>query len=628
MAIKRITPFSGVCRDIIGRIPHYKDDWLGPLQTKQKLRILASATYIFFASAIPALAFGQQFFTKTNGTINVVQVLTSTAIAGVTQSLVGGQPLLIIGVAEPIVLVYGYMYDFAKDSEDLQYGALFLPWAAWCCVWTAVFIFILSAVNSCTYINKFTRFAGELFGMLIAILFMQQAIKGLIDEFKVPNDDNVSTDPEASEYSWRMVNGIWSLFLAFGLILTCLFTRNARKWRFLRGPLRSVLADYGVPVMVVLWSGISFAVTDTPNGIPSRVNTPNTWDVTSNWTVATQMNQIPGSLIAGAMIPALIMCILFYFDHNVSSQMAQQEEFNLKKPTSFHWDFMLLGVMELICGLIGIPPVNGVLPQAPMHTKSLSKVVKHKEEDKGRRMTATNGTTNGYNNNNNNNINRVVELEVSEQRISNLLQALAVGVCLAITPAIKQIPAAVLWGYFAFMAIESLPGSQFWDRFLLLLTDPKKRYLIYQHGHAPYIETVPFKSIVWFTLLQMALLGAVYGLTWAGIAGILFPIPIMLLVPFRQWAMPKMFKPLYLEELDKMDTEEAPPLEPGAAMEGEMEGDETELLDDEIVHYHVKHHLTRDDLVHRRSSLAEPDDDKRNNNGRNGDMEEGEGKKP
>lgn len=32
----------------------------------------------------------------------------------------------------------------------------------------------------CQYINKFTRFSGELFGMLIAILFMQQAVKGVV----------------------------------------------------------------------------------------------------------------------------------------------------------------------------------------------------------------------------------------------------------------------------------------------------------------------------------------------------------------------------------------------------------------------------------------------------------------
>jgi len=41
---------------------------------------------------------------------------------------------------------------------------------------------------------------------------------------------------------------------------------------------------------------------------------------------------------------------------------------------------------------------------------------------------------------------------------------------------IRLIPSAVLWGYFAFMALESLGGSQFWERLVYLVTDPAKRY--------------------------------------------------------------------------------------------------------------------------------------------------------
>jgi hypothetical protein len=37
--------------------------------------------------------------------------------------------------------------------------------------------------------------------------------------------------------------------------------------------------------------------------------------------------------------------VLFYFDHNVSSQMAQQPEFNLVKGPAYHWDFLLLSVL-------------------------------------------------------------------------------------------------------------------------------------------------------------------------------------------------------------------------------------------------------------------------------------------
>ncbi len=58
-----------------------------------------------------------------------MQVLTATAATGIIQALVGGQPLLIVGVAEPIVLMYKYMYDFAKDKA----GALLLVVWALCC---------------------------------------------------------------------------------------------------------------------------------------------------------------------------------------------------------------------------------------------------------------------------------------------------------------------------------------------------------------------------------------------------------------------------------------------------------------------------------------------------------------
>ena len=75
------------------------------------------------------------------------------------------------------------------------------------------------------------------------------------------------------------------------------------------------------------------------------------------------MGKVPGAYIAGALVPALIITILFYFDHSVSSQLAQTPDFNLRKPSAYSWDLFLLGFMTFACGIIGIPPVNGVLPQ-------------------------------------------------------------------------------------------------------------------------------------------------------------------------------------------------------------------------------------------------------------------------
>ncbi|KAF6257328.1 HCO3 transporter family-domain-containing protein [Scenedesmus sp. NREL 46B-D3] len=222
-----------------------------------------------------------------------------------------------------------------------------------------------------------------------------------------------------------------------------------------------------------------------------------------------------------------------------------------------------------------------------------------------------------------------LQLQVREQRVTNLLQSLLCAVCLGITPAIQLIPTAVLWGYFVFMAVESLVGSQLWERLLLLLTDPKRRVLVLQQEHAAYLQLVPFRVVARVTLLQAVYLLGVWALTtWAGIAGIAFPLPIMALVPVRQYLLPLLFKRQHLAELDAASYEEAPAIHDrlqaaqalyalggiaeapaphlpvtGAAdqsMTGSAAGvdaeDEAAVLSREFHGHHLRHHMTAAEL--------------------------------
>ncbi|KVH99799.1 Bicarbonate transporter, eukaryotic [Cynara cardunculus var. scolymus] len=85
------TPFSGIKKDVRGRLQCYKQDWIGalgsgarylaiihiekltnctdapPLWFSSFSRILAPTAYIFFASALPVIAFGEQL-NKDTGT--------------------------------------------------------------------------------------------------------------------------------------------------------------------------------------------------------------------------------------------------------------------------------------------------------------------------------------------------------------------------------------------------------------------------------------------------------------------------------------------------------------------------------------------------------------------------------
>lgn len=72
----------------------------------------------------------------------------------------------------------------------------------------------------------------------------------------------------------------------------------------------------------------------------------------------------------------------YFFDHNVSALLTHRIEYKLKKRVCYDWDFMVLGFMMIICGCLGLPPCNGLIPNSPMHSKALV-VYKSRHQLKG-----------------------------------------------------------------------------------------------------------------------------------------------------------------------------------------------------------------------------------------------------
>ncbi|KAL4307579.1 hypothetical protein AHAS_Ahas16G0292400 [Arachis hypogaea] len=587
-------PLEGISDDVKGRLACYKEDWTKGF--KSGFRIFAPTFYIFFASAIPVIAFGEQLNKETNGSLGIVESLISTGLCGIIHSIFGGQPLLIVGVAEPTIIMYHIMFQFCESKPE--FGAkLFLPWAAWVCVWTALFLIVLAIFNACTVISRFTRICEELFGMLITVLFVQQAVKGVLYEF-LPAEDG-DGNSEDSKFQWRYINGLLAVIFSFGLLLSAKQSRKARHWRYGTGWLRALIADYGVPLMVVFWTALSYTKpSKVPSRVPRRLFCPLPWQSESlyHWTVVKDMGKVPIFYIVAAVIPALMVAALYFFDHSVASKMAQQKEFNLQKPSAYHYDLFLLGLMTLLCGLLGLPPSNGVLPQSPMHTKSLAvlnrQIIRKKTEKKAKEVLKKQGShaelfgrmqsviiemdadptfkemeklkkavmksedeKEGEKNESFDmkQIEEHLPVRVNEQRLSNLLQSLMVGLSVLMIPIIRKIPTSVLWGYFAFMAIDSLPGNQFWERFLLLFIPRNRRYKILEGPHASFVELVPFKVTALFTGSQLVYFLICYGMTWIPTGGILFPLPFFLLILIREHLLPKFFKAQHLHELDASD---------------------------------------------------------------------------
>uniref|UniRef100_A0A0G4HWL4 Bicarbonate transporter-like transmembrane domain-containing protein n=1 Tax=Chromera velia CCMP2878 TaxID=1169474 RepID=A0A0G4HWL4_9ALVE len=513
------TPFCGfgmgMYLDLKRRLPHYWSDWADALDVK----VIASTLFMFFTSIAPAITFASLLQLKTNMLVGTVEVLLSTAVTGILFALVGGQPLCVLGVTGPVSIFTITIYQMARGL-----GLPFVPFYGWTQIWAALMHMLLAVTNMCDLIRWVTRYSCETFGVLIAVIYLWTGIVDGIGGYfwGIPGSDK------------KMRGAYLQLIVALGTAWVALTLSGARSWRILNRTCRELIADYGASFSIIVWTLIVYVGQNRGTVIP-LLDVPTDFVTTSEerrgqWLV--DFVAIPwwGGVLA--IIPGFVLTVLFFFDHNVSSLLAQAPEFGLKKGTAFHWDFFVVGVGILLTGLLGIPPTNGLIPQAPLHTKSLCRF----------KQTEVNG------------VQREVVTGCAEQRVSNLMQAFLIGL-FSFPPflmIIGLIPQAALDGLFIYMGFASFPGNQFAERTGLLLVQPSLRTST--HG---YLTRVPFREIVGFTLVQLVICGCIFGITKTP-AGMAFPVLIAVLVPFRRFLLPKMFP-----HTDVLDHEGLPVETPG-----------------------------------------------------------------
>ena len=85
-------------------------------------------------------------------------------------------------------------------------------------------------------------------------------------------------------------------------------------------------------------------------------------------------------------------------------------------------------------------------------------------------------------------------------------------------------------------------------------------FRVLESKHLMFVHAVPFKVVAYFTLFQLVYLVSCFAWTWIPIGGVMFPILIMLLVPARQYVLPRFFQTEHLQHLDATDYQQAPSL--------------------------------------------------------------------
>ncbi|KAF4398270.1 hypothetical protein G4B88_007549 [Cannabis sativa] len=122
------------------------------------------------------------------------------------------------------------------------------------------------------------------------------------------------------------------------------------------------------------------------------------------------MGKVSPAYILPAIIPGVMVAGLYFFDHSVASQLAQQKEFNLKKPSAYHYDILLLGFMGVFVEM-DRNPVNSVVQELEDLKEP---VMKGKSESENRKDTFDPEK----------HIDAHLPVRVNKQRLSNLLHVL------------------------------------------------------------------------------------------------------------------------------------------------------------------------------------------------------------
>jgi HCO3- transporter family len=165
---------------------------------------------------------------------------------------------------------------------------------------------------------------------------------------------------------------------------------------------------------------------------------------------------LPVDWIFAAIIPGAIITVLF-FDHEVSSIICTIDRYTTRKPGGFAWDIAPLDLSTTLCGILGIPPANGLIPQAPLYSESLM------HEEREQRVPIVDGEEKTES--------QMIR-RVYEQRWSALLHA--AGILIFISPPLMHVlgftPTSVLAGLFLFMEEQSLSVNTILFRLVYLLT--------------------------------------------------------------------------------------------------------------------------------------------------------------
>uniref|UniRef100_A0A5K3FKF3 Anion exchange protein n=1 Tax=Mesocestoides corti TaxID=53468 RepID=A0A5K3FKF3_MESCO len=160
--------FGGLLLDLKRRAPFYLSDFTDALH----IQCFASFFFLYFACLTPIITFGGLLSNVTGGYLGTMESIVSGAVVGIMYALFAGQPLTIMGSTGPVLVFESIIYRLCETNRWA-----YLSFRFWIGMWVSLMLFIVVAFDLSALVRFITRFTEESFALLIALIFIFEAIK-------------------------------------------------------------------------------------------------------------------------------------------------------------------------------------------------------------------------------------------------------------------------------------------------------------------------------------------------------------------------------------------------------------------------------------------------------------------
>uniref|UniRef100_A0A670YT51 Solute carrier family 4 member 11 n=1 Tax=Pseudonaja textilis TaxID=8673 RepID=A0A670YT51_PSETE len=514
---------KGIFDDIARRFPVYALDFTdGIIGTNKAIgKYITTMIFLYFACLLPTIAFGSLNDENTEGVIDVQKSIVGQCIGGLVYALFAGQPLVVLLTTAPLALyinvIKGICYDYNLD---------FRAFYAWVGLWNSFFLVLYSLFNFSLVMKLFKRSTEEIIALFISITFVLDALKGITKVFTnyyhgprshsltINNTNlllNISTErssmgnqsdgPSATPHEGRET-AVLSLMLMLGTLWLGHTLYQFKKSPYLHPRVREILSDCALPISVLTFSVIGSHFFEEIK--MSKFN----YNQSESLFVLAPLKDLHLGSVMSAMGLGFLLSMLFFIEQNIVASLTNAPENRLVKGTAYHWDLLLVALINTGLSVFGLPWIHAAFPHSPMHVRALAYVEERVE--------------NGH-------IYETI-VSVKETRLTTLVANSLVGLSLLLLPfPLQLIPKPVLYGLFLYIALTSIDGNQLFERVALLL----KEQTAYPPTH--YIRRVPQRKIHYFTGLQVVqlLILCSFGMSPLPYMKMIFPLIMIGMIPIR-----------------------------------------------------------------------------------------------